>query len=64
MDRETLSPSTFELARKKAFSDPDLIEVILWIETLTSVGVSPTAACTTWATHRGRQPLSRLDAAS
>lgn len=64
MNKEPNLPShVFEAARLKADGDCDLNECILWVETLTSIGVSATQACSTWAAKKAREPLARLDGA-
>jgi hypothetical protein len=61
MSKEMNSSSVaFEVARQRAAGHLDLLELILWIELLTSLGVSPTAACTTWAGHKAREPQTKV----
>ncbi len=59
--KEPLSLDTFERARARAAGNPDLIELIDWVEVQTSIGISPTQAAATWAARKNREPLVRLD---
>jgi hypothetical protein len=62
MIKEPYLPSeVFQAARTKAGEDNELLECIMWVETLTSINVSATQACSTWAAKKAREPLTRLD---
>jgi hypothetical protein len=61
MKQETLSSDSFERARKKAAGNPELLELIDWVEIQVSIGVSSCQAAATWAARKGREPLVKLD---
>jgi hypothetical protein len=63
-NNEDKSSNVFEVAKKKAAADKELLDLLFWIETLVATGVTPSTACSAWMSRKSKEPLIRLGSLS